>query len=54
MFCCGLLLIENKLKAKDPGIPNTISFDTWSQSYDHELQRQRCKNVQHDEKPSAF
>jgi hypothetical protein len=30
------------------------SFWPWSQSYDRELQRQRCKNLQRHEWPSAF
>jgi hypothetical protein len=28
--------------------------ETWSQSYDRELQRQRRNNLQHHEQPSAF
>jgi hypothetical protein len=30
------------------------SYDFWSQSYDRELQRQRCKNLLDHDYPSAF
>jgi hypothetical protein len=29
-------------------------LEIWSQSYDRELQRQRCNNSQHHKQPSAF
>jgi hypothetical protein len=31
-----------------------LIWSPWSKSYDRELQRQRCKNLQRHEKPSAF
>jgi hypothetical protein len=31
-----------------------ISLKIWGQSYDRELQRQRCKNLQRREYPHAF
>jgi hypothetical protein len=27
---------------------DSADFRTWSQSYDHDLQRQGCKNLQHE------
>jgi hypothetical protein len=39
-----------------PGIRSLdqIAPITWRQHYDRELQRQRCKTLQHHEQPSAF
>jgi hypothetical protein len=31
-----------------------LYLNTWSQSYDHELQHQRCKNLQRRQQHSAF